>query len=415
MNHDPETIVGSAELLPGIDPEAVRAQKQRLLTDPLFSSSRRFCNLLDYLVESSLNLQGDNHKERTIGIRVFGRSSSYDTSADPTVRVAASSIRKRLAKYYAQPEHSHELRIEIPLRSYTAVFSLPESEDLPPAQKPESSEAPLPKTRRRPAFQLTFSRRIALAALISVLLLATCFFSYRLIQSTSLINQFWAPVLAGNDAIDILIGSPLDSTWPLPANASSSAASQNPLASDEIVKVGEVDTNAAVDLANFLRAKGKAVNILPAPITRIENSSPRSFILYGRFQQEWIAQLGTDLRLRFRKDPGQALRWIEDVQDPGNRSWAIHLSTPDDQLPYDYAVISRIHDTTTNRWWVGIAGLTGIGTKVANRIVIDPKAMATIGTHLPGDWKQKNIQVLFAIKLANGTAGEIHVVTVKCW
>jgi hypothetical protein len=146
-----------------------------------------------------------------------------------------------------------------------------------------------------------------------------------------------------------------------------------------------------------------------------EGSSSKSCILLGRFSQEWMARLGTDLELRFRKDPAHALRWIEDASEPAHRTWAIPLSTPDNQLDYDYAVISRIKDKTMGRWWIGVAGLTGIGTIVANRILINPQAMASIGTHFPPGWEQRNIQVLLEIKLLNGNPGDIRVVTVKSW
>jgi len=348
VQHDSEPISGSATPLPIPDPELIRAQKQRILADPLFSSSKRFCDLLEYLVESAIAPQDEQPKERTVGIEVFGKSASYDTSADPTVRVAASSLRKRLTRYYEQPEHAAELRIEIPVRSYTAIFFQPKVEAA--AEIPAASEAPQILGERKIGlfFRHAASRRAMLFALAAFLVVAIPIISWHFIQSSSLINQFWSPILSSSDPVDILIGSPLDSTWPIPTATATSAATS--LAPDPLVKVGMIDTKAAVELATFLRAHGKTVNILPAPITLVESSHPHPVILYGRFQQEWVAQLGADLRLRFRKDPDQALRWIEDAQDPSNHSWAIHLSTPDDQLPYDYAVLSRIHDATTNRW-----------------------------------------------------------------
>lgn len=414
MNHPSDRIGSSTVEFSGEEKNLVHAQMQRVLNDPLFSGSRRYCDLLGYIVETTLEERTDNLKERVIGAEVFGKEASYDTSADPTVRVAASSIRKRLAKYYAAAEHQNELRIEIPVRSYVATFHFPEPEGSAASDavvEPTPAESPVKRGHR---IKLPFTGRAALVFATAALLLAAGMYSYRLVQRSMPINQFWSPVLSNDDAFDILVGSPLDSTWPLPPSAASVSKSE-PLASDEIVKVGMMDMNAAVDLADFVRSKGKVVTILPAPITWVEHRTRHSFALYGRFQQEWIAQLGTDLRLRFRKDPNQDLRWIEDSEDPRNHSWATHFSTPDDKLAYDYAVISRIHDNATNHWWIGIAGLTGIGTKVANRIVVDPKEMAAIGPYLPKGWTNKNIQILLAIKLANATAGDIHVVTVKCW
>jgi len=44
---------------------------------------------------------GQALKERTIGVEVFGRATSYDPGNDSTVRVKAGEVRKRLQTYYS--------------------------------------------------------------------------------------------------------------------------------------------------------------------------------------------------------------------------------------------------------------------------------------------------------------------------
>ena len=50
---------------------------------------------LRYLVERALDGRGDQLKERTIGVDVFGRDAAYDTGKDAIVRVSANGVRKR--------------------------------------------------------------------------------------------------------------------------------------------------------------------------------------------------------------------------------------------------------------------------------------------------------------------------------
>src|ERR1700746_2184936 len=96
----------------------ILSQLERILANPLFKNSRRYPNLLRYVVEQTLKGHPDELKERTLGIEVFGREPDYDTNLDPVVRTTAAEIRKRLALYYQDPNHESDLRIDLPLGSY---------------------------------------------------------------------------------------------------------------------------------------------------------------------------------------------------------------------------------------------------------------------------------------------------------
>src|SRR3712207_1763186 len=114
-----------------VAPEAVRLQLGRLVESPSFRSSKRCRLFLEHAIEHALTPGAAPLKEREVGMQVFGREPSYDTAADPVVRVTAGEIRRRLGQYYAEPAHQRELRVELPAGSYTPTFSwLP---DPPPA------------------------------------------------------------------------------------------------------------------------------------------------------------------------------------------------------------------------------------------------------------------------------------------
>ena len=106
---------------------AVREQLRRLLDNPFFSHSKRFPTFLQFVTEQTLAGEADNIKERTLGIEIFGRDAEYDTASDPIVRVTAAEIRKRVAQYYQEAAHEHELRITLPSGSYIPQFHWPKS------------------------------------------------------------------------------------------------------------------------------------------------------------------------------------------------------------------------------------------------------------------------------------------------
>ena len=110
-----------------IQPEAIREELNRVLASHEFRSSKRSQDFLRYVIDHTLNGQADILKERTIGIEVFGRSTSYDPSGDATVRVKAGEVRKRLGLYYAGEGLHNPLHIELPAGTYVPEFRRPET------------------------------------------------------------------------------------------------------------------------------------------------------------------------------------------------------------------------------------------------------------------------------------------------
>jgi hypothetical protein len=98
---------------------------RKIVSDGRFASSKRYPQLLRYIVEQTLAGNEDDLKERTLGVEVFHRPPDYDTNLDPVVRLCAAEVRKRLAQYYQSPAHAGELRIELNPGSYIPVFSQP--------------------------------------------------------------------------------------------------------------------------------------------------------------------------------------------------------------------------------------------------------------------------------------------------
>src|SRR5450755_3799314 len=104
--------------------DAIRKQLERMLANPLFKNSKRYPNLLRYIVEHTLLGAASELKERNLGVQVFGRELDYDTNADPIVRATAGEIRKRIAQYYHEHGHEAEVRIDLLPGSYVPGFEI---------------------------------------------------------------------------------------------------------------------------------------------------------------------------------------------------------------------------------------------------------------------------------------------------
>src|SRR5579862_2860849 len=129
------TLHGSPEqsrsrtLRPEAERQAIQEQLERMLADPLFRNSRRYPNLLRFLVERTLQGQTEDLKERTLGIEVFERKPDYDTTLDPVVRTTAGEVRKRIAQYYHESGRQNEIRIDLPPGSYIPEIRMPVPDD----------------------------------------------------------------------------------------------------------------------------------------------------------------------------------------------------------------------------------------------------------------------------------------------
>ena len=71
------------------DCDAILRELHEVLASPHFCNSKRYPALLEYIVENTLAGKSELLKERTIGVEVFDRPPTYDTSADTVVRYTA--------------------------------------------------------------------------------------------------------------------------------------------------------------------------------------------------------------------------------------------------------------------------------------------------------------------------------------
>jgi hypothetical protein len=96
----------------------LRQHLQEIIEGTAFRGSHRSGQFLKHIVEQAIAGNFDSLKERAIGIELFGRSPSYDTSEDAIVRVTASDVRKRLLQHYGKYGTASEIRLSLPSGSY---------------------------------------------------------------------------------------------------------------------------------------------------------------------------------------------------------------------------------------------------------------------------------------------------------
>ena len=387
-----------------VDPDAVRDQLERILVNPLFANSKRYSNLLKFVTDRTLDGRYQDLKERVIGVEVFGRSPDYDTSLDPTVRVAAAEVRKRLTLYYKEVGHEYELRIDVPTGSYGAEFHFPQHS--PPIVSVE---------RTKPSFP--YLRHAILACLIAILGVGT-WAALRAFSAKPVIDVFWAPVLSSPGAVAFYLPAPINgysgaTEAPPPIETDSKAPVHEFI--QQRARLAMADVTAASYLSSFFQRKGRESTVRAAGSVNLSELRMAPTVLLGSYSNDWAMKLGENLRFRFRRESPVGLRWIEDSTHPESRDWAMNFSAPYGEVSEDYALISRVLDPMAGKWLVTIGGLTGSGTATASEFVSDPNAMTSLGPRLPRGWAKRNVQIVLAVKLVQGSPGASEVIATHVW
>lgn len=104
------------------DNAAVQEALERIVTSGGFVNSPRMSRFLRFIVEETAAGRAASLKEYVVALRVFDKAESFDPTVDPTVRVEASKLRAKLARYYEAEGRGDALIIEIPKGRYGARF-----------------------------------------------------------------------------------------------------------------------------------------------------------------------------------------------------------------------------------------------------------------------------------------------------
>lgn len=391
----PSTPEEQAEVLHALD---------EVLASAHFCNSKRYPALLRYIVEQTLRGHGDEIKERTVGIDVFGRAPDYDTNLDTIVRYTAGEVRKRLALHYHEVDAP--IQISLSVRSYRPEFlRLVEAPALEVGFEPEepvSVMSPLEhpivrKVRRR------HSLAWVIAAVSVCLLLLIGLRSWNAARTDAL-SRFWSPILDQKAPTIISLGGVVFS--PNSHNGTqvaSDPADGNPYLSFENgLAMGRV--------AALLNAHGGSYRVQAAAYTTMAQIREDPTVLVGAYNNHWTYRLAEPLRFHFAPHPDER---IVDAQDP-KRSWARDRSKPFGDSP-DYALVARFRNPSTDSVVVMIAGLQRFGTDAASQFATSPDLLEDFNRQVGWNWRNKNIEVVLRVDVVNGRAGAPIVVATHLW
>ncbi len=405
------------------DSSVVTEQLERLVNHRALRQSRRLVLFLRYIVETTLKGKGNQLKERNVGTDVFGKGSRYDPAIDSTVRVAASELRKRLALYYQEPEHAHELHFSLPLGTYTPTFQWPSEEDskdgsdqhaeihsTPAAElEPDTTEHAPSRARRFPWLWAGMS------ALVLVIVA-----SFVLVQNRfshgSVLDAFWGPVLHSKSPVLVLVaGHPYSSMYIRDAQNPARLLTLN-MGEPGIDTVTFDDMESLTIITGFLRAHDVHYEVRDESTVTISDLRNGPVVLIGTYCNSWTLRLLKPLRFHFGNDPSMTSHWIEDRESKTNPKWIVY--SPKKLATYDfvdYAIVGRYEDNNLGQPVVIVSGMDGGNNINAAKVITDRDFLAQLFGSLNAGRGDKNFEAVISAETVNEHVGQPRIEASYSW
>jgi hypothetical protein len=402
---------------------AIHLQMERLLANPHFSHSRRFPSFLRFVIDHTLSGQTDDLKERTLGIEIFGKPADYDTSSDPIVRVTAAEIRKRIAQYYQDPGHEHELRISLLPGSYIPQFHWPSTTprtaqttnpadrptDLtqapdPPAIPHHPEPVPTPPTNPwRTAF-LSLCVLLVIAAATGALLWNA--------HHRTPFDFFWGPILSSNEPVLFCIAD--QSKYAAITLRDAADPTHQLTLTDNLTAVVIDDLSPIVHMAGILHADGKAFTLRGEDVTTLTDLRAGPTIFIGAFDNAWTLRLTKGLRYHFANNPDMSQFRI--VDGASQTRWTVDRTQQMATNIYsDYAILARFTDTVTGRIAIVTAGIGRGGTIAAGEFLTNPNDLAQLERLTRAAGNKKNMEIVLSTQIINGEPGTPKIEASYFW
>jgi Tol biopolymer transport system component len=159
MNAEPE---GGSSLPDGLSHRMVRTQLEKILASDMFCRSERLSAFLRFVVEETLQGNGNTLKEQVLAAAVYGKRVGFSGGDDATVRNDARRLRDKLREYYAESARD-PIIVTLPKGAYTPTFEANAQFPLPTIVPMRAPEAPAMAKPRWPAAVLAAAGCLALA------------------------------------------------------------------------------------------------------------------------------------------------------------------------------------------------------------------------------------------------------------
>ncbi|HYI95546.1 MAG TPA: hypothetical protein VEX68_18545, partial [Bryobacteraceae bacterium] len=175
------------------------------------------------------------------------------------------------------------------------------------------------------------------------------------------------------------------------------------------------DARAVMRFGALFARSGKDVVLQGGRSTSLADLRGKPVVLVGAFNNDWTLRLTGELRFYFEFDSDRKVEIVRDRQSPENQSWQVRTDTAIPQIETDYAIVTRVHNPTTEQTVVVAAGIRGGGTSAASEFLTNETYLTQALESAPSGWERKNVQFVLSTKMFSGNPGPPTIVAAHFW
>jgi hypothetical protein len=179
--------------------------------------------------------------------------------------------------------------------------------------------------------------------------------------------------------------------------------------------VGLNDLQTVLRLTTVFTRLNKEVECRGGRTTSLEDLRRKPVILVGALNNEWTHNLTGELRFYFEAEPQNKIDLVRDRQHPDKRDWSVRSDLAINQVPVDYAIVTRVFNPTTEQVVVVAAGVKGSGTNAAGEFLTNATYLMQALKNAPQGWEHKNLQFVLSTKVFSGIPGPPSLVAAHYW
>lgn len=393
--------------------EELREHLKEIVEGPAFRGSHRSGQFLRYIVDQSIDGRFESLKERLIGVKLFGRSPSYDTGVDAIVRVTASEVRRRLLQHYGGNGTSR-FRISLLSGSYIPEItrsSLREApskgahetadlEDAPAEARSPMEQSTPPLGRADPAAAVPLTRagsyRLLLAATLLSIAGVGIWTNLHNADSRAQAAQTagfpWADLFSPSHSTHLITSDP---NIVFVQEITGSVLTVSDYANHKYIpdpgrlkpetlrfcqtilwgdnSAGAVDAPIAASLSALVLPGPKRLDVRPARSIRLSDlKTDDNFILLGSPRSNpWASLFSDQLDFQFTLDQATHQEIILNRRPRSNEAATYVPTAQGWATGQSYAIIALVQNPDQNGQVMLLAGATGEGTEAAGKLATD--------------------------------------------
>jgi|GEM_PF-6732057 len=405
----------------------LRRQMEAIAVSAAFKGSERSRDFLEAVVQ--IASAGEEVKERTLGVEVFGRPATYDTTQDPIVRSTAKDVRRRLASYYREAGRGELYSIYLPSGGYLPELRIRQSRSGAPAEDaPWARFEAKRSVRSQPEPKRGTKRGWILAFCAFVLSLMG--FAVRLSRSASSENTREALLSRPNDLVlvasdpQLAEGSPagdhpIDISEYIRStrNQVSAPAGQEPASGEPFPRrpvIFALDAELMVETARLVGSKRQVRGVAAQDLKANSFLTTNDFVLFGNtITNPWLSMFNSS-SLDFRYEIDASARTLVIVNSRPLQGEGDHYGpkSVSDGISETYALVTLLKERTSDTRILLLGGLAPESDLAAAQLFMDPNRWAkSLGSckHVGGTGPSF-IQVLLQAKIIAGVPDSVQSV-----